>query len=50
MSMDMLRSTLKRAKVLALVKGKVTNKRRRKPIIVFAWTAVASVYFGECPP
>lgn len=45
MSMDMQRNILKRAKLLALVKGKVRNKRKTKPIILSAWTAATSAYF-----
>lgn len=49
MSMDMQRNTLKRAKSLALVKRRVRNRRKRNAIILSAWTAATSVYFGECP-
>ena len=49
MSMDMQRSTLKTVKSLATVKGRETNRKRRNPITLSAWTAATTVYFGECP-
>lgn len=47
MSMGMRRNTLKRTKAPAFVKGRGKNRRKIKPIILSAWTAATSVYFGE---
>lgn len=48
MSMGMQRNTLKRIKSFVLVKGRVRNMKKRKSIILFAWTAAATVCFGKC--
>lgn len=47
--MDMQRNTLKTAKSLAVVKRRVRNRKKRNLIILSAWTAATTAYFGKCP-
>lgn len=46
--MVMQRNTLKRATASVFVTKRVKSKRRTKPLILSAWTAATTVYFGEC--
>lgn len=46
--MDMQRNTLKKRRLLVLVKGRVTNRRKRSTITLSAWTAAATVCSGKC--